>query len=309
MKRITIAIIGSGAVGGYYGARLAQHGHDVHFLLRSDFAAVKKDGWMVKSVDGDFVLHPNQFTAHEDVSTMPQADLIIIALKATANDVLPKLLPPLVKESTAVLTLQNGLGNEDVVANIVGADRVLGGLAFVCINRVGAGKVHHSDHGLIKVGDFARTTMDRPNWIEQMFGAANIACRAIDDLKKARWEKLVWNVPFNGLGTAMLMTTDQLIGSNAGLELVRGLMQEIITTAATQGITFPADLIEQKIDHTRTMGAYKTSMQVDRETGRPIELDAIFLQPRKVAQSSNVLTKHLDWVIKQLTIVQEATSK
>src|SRR5439155_20273424 len=95
-----IAIIGSGAVGGYYGARLAQHGHDVHFLLRSDYIAVRDRGWIIRSREGDFTLPPAGDHAHSSAATMPKVDLVVVTLKATANDQFPALIAPLLKEDT-----------------------------------------------------------------------------------------------------------------------------------------------------------------------------------------------------------------
>src|SRR4051794_37703518 len=148
-ERPTIAVVGAGALGGYYGARLAQHGHDVHFLLRGDYEAVRANGLAVRSCDGDFTLPAGQVHAHRDAARMPKADLVIVALKTTSNEQLEPLVRPLLKETSAVLTLQNGLGNEDRLAQLFGPARVLGGIAFVCINRVGPGAIDHLSHGLI----------------------------------------------------------------------------------------------------------------------------------------------------------------
>src|SRR5436309_5087308 len=101
-----IAIIGTGAVGAYYGGRLAQHGHDVHFLLRGDYQAVKNSGWDVRSCDGDFVLPADTVKAYDDPARMPEANLVIVTLKTTANDQFESLIAPLLKKETPILTLQ-----------------------------------------------------------------------------------------------------------------------------------------------------------------------------------------------------------
>src|SRR2546423_13939526 len=102
----SIAIVGAGAVGGYYGARLAQHGHDVHFLLRGDYDAVRRNGLVIESCDGDFRLTSDQVRVYDDPRRMPKADLVIVALKSTSNDQLDPLVRPLLNEDTAILTLQ-----------------------------------------------------------------------------------------------------------------------------------------------------------------------------------------------------------
>ncbi len=150
-----IAVVGSGAVGAYYGGRLAQHGHDVHFLVRSDYEAVKKNGWTIRSCDGDFVLPPASLNVYDEPEAMPRVDLVLVTLKTTSNDAYPQLIGPLLGDNTCILTIQNGLGNEDRLAELFGAQRVLGGMAFVCINRIAPGVIHHIEHGQVRLGEFA----------------------------------------------------------------------------------------------------------------------------------------------------------
>src|SRR4051794_3204865 len=111
-----IAILGAGAIGSYYGGRLAQHGCDVNFLLRSDYEHVRANGLTVRSIDGDFHLPAERLRVYNDPATLPPADLVIVTLKSTENHQFPRLIPPLLRDETAILTLQNGLGNEDELA-------------------------------------------------------------------------------------------------------------------------------------------------------------------------------------------------
>src|SRR5258706_10560342 len=108
-----IGVVGPGAVGSYYGAKLWRDGHEAHFLLRSDYEAVRRRGVKIKSVEGDFHANPRAARAPEEIGI---CDLVMIALKTTANDLFPQLLPPLVGGNTVVLTLQNGLGSEEELA-------------------------------------------------------------------------------------------------------------------------------------------------------------------------------------------------
>ena len=141
-----IAIVGCGALGSYYGARLVRSGNEVHFLLRSDYDTVRQNGVTVRSPEGDFQVQPKCAREPEEIGV---CELVIVALKTTANSVLPKLLPPLAGPETAVLTLQNGLGNEESIAALVGARNTLGGLCFVCLNRIAPGVILHVAHGAI----------------------------------------------------------------------------------------------------------------------------------------------------------------
>ncbi|MEA2734450.1 MAG: 2-dehydropantoate 2-reductase, partial [Humisphaera sp.] len=194
----SIAIIGAGALGGYYGGRLAHHGFNVHMLLRSDYDHVREHGLSVRSVSGDFRLPPDRFRVYNDPAAMPKADLVIVTLKSTENHEFQRLITPLLHEKTAILTLQNGLGNEDDLARLFGPQRVLGGIAFVCINRVAPGELRHTEAGFIRLGEFAGDVgrSERAERIVEMFNRSNVKAHVTDGpLRAARWAKLVWNIP------------------------------------------------------------------------------------------------------------------
>ena len=148
----SFAIIGTGAVGGYYGGLLQKSGLEVHFLLHSDYEYVKRNGLTVDSVNGDFQLP--QVNAYNDPQKMPRCDVVIVSLKTTANRNLKNILPHVVKAGGVVLTLQNGLGSDEEIASLIGPERVIGGLSFLCSNKVGPGHIRHVDYGLITLGEF-----------------------------------------------------------------------------------------------------------------------------------------------------------
>ncbi|MDB5320963.1 MAG: panE [Phycisphaerales bacterium] len=302
MQKPVIAIVGTGAVGAYYGGRLAQHGHDVHFLLRGDYQAVKQNGWTIRSCDGDFTLPPETVHAYDDPASMPKADLVIVTLKTTANDQFQPLIAPLLKERTSILTIQNGLGNEERLAELFGADRVLGGMAFVCINRIEPGVVHHIAEGTITLGEFRSAAGLRARGIAEMFQLSRIPCRVLDDLRYGRWEKLVWNIPFNGLSAVLNQTTDLLLGSPDGEALIRSLMEEVLDAARGAGADLPRSLVEAKIQQTRAMGAYKTSMHLDMLSGRAMEIEAIFGYPVQVAKQAGVAVPRLEMLYRMLKL-------
>src|SRR5204862_5558758 len=137
----------------------------------------------------------------------------------------------------------------------------LGGMAFVCINRVAPGVIQHTDHGVIRLGDFGRPSRsERALQIAAMFNASRVKCDVLDDLRFGRWQKLVWNIPFNGLGAALDLTTDRLVGTEDGLRLVRELMLEVVAAARGDGVHLPEALVQQQIGNTTSMGPYKSSM-------------------------------------------------
>jgi 2-dehydropantoate 2-reductase len=302
--RPAIAIVGAGALGGYYGARLAQHGHDVHFLFRGDYDVIRKNGLIVRSWNGDFTLRPGQIKAYCSPGDMPKADLVIVTLKTTSNEHVDALVRPLLKETTAILTLQNGLGNEDHLARLFGPARVLGGIAFVCINRVGPGVIEHTAHGLIRIGSFADGARDpRPAQVARLFTESQVRCETVENLLATRWMKLAWNIPFNGLGAVMDLTTDRLIATPSGESLVRTLISEVIAAAAADGVTLPPQTIDDQINPTRGMGPYRSSMQVDRHERRPLEVEAILGEPLRRAKAKGVAVPLLDAVYAMARVV------
>jgi 2-dehydropantoate 2-reductase len=302
---VKVAVVGCGAVGSYYGARLWRSGFETHFLLRADYAVVRERGVRIHSVEGDFTAHPVSAQRPEEIGP---CDWVLVALKTTANRELPRLIPPLVGPATSVVTLQNGLGNERGLAECVGRERVLGGLCFVCLNRVAPGVVRHTAHGKIDVGEYQRPPAARARELTTMLEAAGVPCLMVENLERARWEKLVWNVPFNGLGVAGIaghealftgclpdpavwgpcLATDRLLGEPRWEALVRELMREVILAAQAQGWNIPESFAEYQISRTRCMGAYRASTLIDYERGLPLELESLFEEPLRQAQARGV---------------------
>jgi 2-dehydropantoate 2-reductase len=305
-QRPLIAVVGAGAVGAYYGGRLAQHGHNLHLLLRSDYDAVRKYGWTVRSCHGDFKLTAESIGVYDDPSRMPKADLVLVTLKTTANDQFEPLITPLIKEGTSILTLQNGLGNEERLAELFGGHRVMGGMAFVCINRVEPAVIHHIAEGLVTMGEFGRPPGARVKSVAAMFESAQIPVRVVEDLAQGRWEKLIWNIPFNGLSAVLDQTTDLLLGSAGGDELVRAIMREVLAAAkGAADVELPQSLIESRIALTRGMGPYKTSSHLDMQAGRAMEIEAIFGYPLRRAEQAGVKTPLL-WALYRLLKLRDS---
>ncbi|MBT3192595.1 MAG: putative 2-dehydropantoate 2-reductase [Verrucomicrobia bacterium] len=287
----SFAIIGTGAVGGFYGARLHRAGRDVHFLLHGDYEHVRAHGLRIDSKEGDFTLPTVQ--AYRDASAMPACDVVIVALKTCANTILPKILPQVTRPGSCVVLLQNGLGAETYVSSIVPECHILGGLSFLCSNKVGPGHIHHLDYGRIALGHYRPGgkpggTTEQMRSIAAHFEAANIPISLIDDLTLARWMKLVWNIPFNGLTVALNTTTDRLIRNPDTLDLARALMQEVVAGAAALGRTIPNAFVEKMISDTVGMAPYRPSMKLDYDLGRPMETDSIYAEPLRQAEAAGV---------------------
>jgi 2-dehydropantoate 2-reductase len=309
-NKTKIAIVGCGALGSYYGGKLCQTSRDVHFLLRSDYEVVRENGVQIQSLNGDFHVRP---VAAQSPGEIGPCDLVIVALKSTANHCLGELLTPLVGKHTALLTLQNGLGNEAVLAELFPTQPVFGGMCFVCLNRTEPGVIHHIAHGKIVLGRHGGSPDELTASIAELIRSTGIPVDVSPDLEKAHWEKLVWNIPFNGLGVAgaagldailagqlktdqpigRCLATDALLDNGPWEQLVTELMDEVITTGRALGHDLSRGLGEHQRSRTRAMGAYRASTLIDFERGQPLELDALFTLPLGQAQTAGVPTPRL----------------
>jgi 2-dehydropantoate 2-reductase len=321
-RRRKIAVVGCGALGSFYGAGLVRAGHHVHFLLRSDYDHVRQHGVRVESPGGDFHVRP--FCANSPAA-IGICDLVLVGLKTTANRHLPDLLPPLIGPETVVVSMQNGLGNEEELSRLVSPRQVIGGLCFVCLNRVAPGFIRHMAHGLIVLGEFVPNNAGRLENLAQMFRDSGVPCQTTDNLGRARWEKLTWNIPFNGLGVAgaagldavlagrathgvvqPCLTTDLLISDHRWLRIVRELMFEVVSGAKAAGFNIPAEIVETQLERTRSMGPYKASTLLDFEHRIPLELHSMFLEPLARATAAGASMPWLERICSVLTDLEQS---
>ncbi len=322
MTRLKYAIIGTGAIGGYYGARLQQAGCEVHFLLRSDYQQVRENGLIIESIDGDFTL--GKVNAYSDPAQMPPVDVVIVALKTTHNNQLLTLLPAL-NPNGAILSLQNGLDIEASIAQRFeekATPTILGCLCFICANKVGPGHVRHLDYGQLLLGAYDPSnkpclTTPLMEEIAADFGRAHVPIETTEDLPMARWRKLVWNVPYNGLSVVLDATTEEMMVDCGVRSLITTLMNEVVSVANTWGQQhtvqgkreLPADLIPQMLTHTEEMAAYRTSMKIDYDEGRPLEIEAILGNPIRTAQALNVAVPTMVMLYQQLSFLDATNQK
>lgn len=305
-----IVVVGAGAVGSYYGGMLAHAGEDVRFLLRSDLAAVRERGLTIHT-RGETVALPSVPAFATTVEIGP-CDLVIIALKATANDALDALLPPLLHASTALVTLQNGLGNEDCLAARWGAERVLGALCFVCLNRTAPGVIEHLDHGSISIGEFRGGPQPRTHALAAAFRRAGIDSKVVENLLTERWRKLLWNIPFNGLAIAAGGATVADVLADDGLRATaRELMTEALDAAARLGHAIPVEFADHQIERSYSMGAYRASSLIDWQRGNPVEVEAIWGEPLRQGLAAGAAMPRLEFLyrlLRRLTAKEGAPS-
>ncbi|MDH6307782.1 2-dehydropantoate 2-reductase [Dysgonomonas sp. PFB1-18] len=298
------AVIGTGAIGGYYGGRLANSGQEVHFLFHSDYEYVKQYGLRVDSVDGDFYLPVvNTYKAAMD---MPKCDVVLVCLKSTNNYLLKDLLPPLLHKDTVVVLIQNGLGLEVDLHKDFPDLSIAGGLAFICSSKVGEGHIGHFDEGRLNLGSYSCADERLLEQISKDFIQAGVEVQVLQ-LDKARWMKLVWNIPYNGMTVVMNASTDQLM-SNPDMEiLLHEIMLEVIggaNSVADGRFTIPDSYADSILEMTRHMVPYSPSMKLDYDNKRPLEIEYIYSRPIEQARKSGFDMVRVSMLEKQLRFIQ-----
>ena len=283
----TFAIVGAGAVGSYYGGRLAAAGNDVSFLLRADYDAVKSNGLRVESIDGDFSLA--EVSCARTAEEIGPVDVVIVAWKATSNEFAEEVLTPLLHEETLILSMQNGLGNLEHFGSLFGMERMLGAMCFVCLNRIESGFIRHTGGGMITIGEALGGATDRLRDLAAIFEQAGIECRVSPDFVESQWRKLVWNVPFNGLCiTEGGIDTGVLLAMPDGEARVRELMREVQAVARALGYEIEDEFLEMQIERTYPMKDYRPSSMIDFVKGLPVEVEAIWGEPLLCARAAQV---------------------
>ncbi|CAG0933247.1 partial 2-dehydropantoate 2-reductase, partial [Rhodocyclaceae bacterium] len=181
------------------------------------------------------------------------------------------------------------------------------GVAFLCSNRGEPGEVHHLGSGRIILGEFLPRDRGRIEELAAMFTRAGVDCRTTDDLTRVRWEKLVWNIPFNGLCALVLQPVSLLLARDASRKLVREIMLEVIAVANAQGLATPIaeGYADSMLEFTDNMGEYRPSMQIDREEGRPLEIAAIFRTPLAYGARQGIPMPRVEMLA---TLLEQATS-
>jgi len=287
-QRPRIGIIGTGAIGGFYGLMLARAGFDVHFLLRSEFASVAKKGLQLNSaVHGALNLKPVQ--AYCNASDMPPCDWLLVGAKTTNNAELAPVIVKAAASGTKVVLLQNGLGVEEALRPLLPESlHLLGGLCFICVHRSAPGVVEHQSLGAVNLGYHSgpATAQEQQAIVEEgaaLFQAAGLDSTAMPNLEQARWQKLVWNVPYNGLSVLLNASTTALMSNADSRALIEAIMHEVVQGAAACGHQLPSGFAGKLLSTTDRMPDYLPSMYHDFIQNRPLELEAIYAKPLATA--------------------------
>lgn len=290
-EKMRYAVIGTGAIGGYYGARLAQSGQEMCFLLHRDYDYVKANGLQVDSCEGSFHLdHPLVYRSTQD---MPQCDVVLVCLKSINNHLLRDLLPPLLKADTLVVLIQNGIGVEQDVEAMFPGIQLAAGLAFICSAKTEPGRVNHQCYGQINLGNYSCRDERRVEQVVADFNAAGVTAGLVE-YHEARWKKAVWNMPFNGMTVALKTQTDLLLQHPATRQLIYEQMMEVIGAAQHLGVKNLDETFAQKmLEMTDVMTPYSPSMRLDYDFHRPMEIYYIYTRPIQIAREAGFMMPRL----------------
>lgn len=291
---MNVVVIGTGAVGGFYGSLLAQQGVSVSVVARTDYEHIRRHGIEVASPLGDRHFLPTE-VAQSPEELIRKPDYVFLCVKIVENADRVALLRGALGIDTAIVLIANGIDIEQEIADAYPEHELISGLAFICVTRTAPGRIWHQAYGRLVLGNFPRGASERVRNLCATFANSGIPCVASENITGARWQKCVWNAPFNslsvlsgGLRTADILATQE--------PLVRALMQEVRAVAAASGYGMPEDIVERNIDSTYRMAPYKTSMLVDFEAGRPMETEAILGNAVRAAKRAGVPVPHLDTV-------------
>ena len=296
-------IIGTGAIGGYYGAKLAHAGQEVHFLLHSDYEYVKQHGLQVDSCDGSF--HLDDVNAYQRPEDMPVCDVVLVCLKSVNNSKLLALLPPLLHDRTLVVLIQNGIGVEEDVQKMFPDVQLAAGLAFICSAKTQPGIVSHQCYGSINLADYSCRDEALIQTVVDEFREAGIETGLVE-YHEARWKKAVWNMPFNGMTVALHTQTDLLLKNKSTRQLIREQMMEVVTTAQHLGVkNIDESFVDKMIEMTDAMTPYSPSMRLDYDFHRSMEIYYIYSRPLEIAREADCRMPKLEMLEAELRFLED----
>lgn len=341
-KTTTIAIVGTGAVGGYYGARLWEAGYDVRFQMRGDnLQTSRKDGFKVTSIDGNIFIPPDQLKAYQDPNNeCDPVDWVIVALKSSSLQDIPKLVLPLCDPTrTRILAIMNGLIEDDLIqalknehaareggmsdvdegesAPLKCCAALYAGMALICSNKLAPGHVDHSYAGLLNGGlassDPSFSKDDNKQAFLDLWTPTSVQVDYEESVLAGRWRKCLWNLPFNGISVAMGgITVDKIVLDPALRQLAYQVMDETIaagnadlTKHGDQGDVFLCDDDKHRMmDLSDKMGPYRTSTMLDFVEGRPMEVKYLFTKPVERARSLEIPVPRLETLVAQIEALE-----
>jgi 2-dehydropantoate 2-reductase len=271
-----ILVMGTGAVGSFYGGKLARAGHDVAFVARGEnLRALRQNGLTVKSYQGDFRLE--RVHATDQPGEVGVCDLALVCVKSYDTVKAARSMRPAVGPNTITLSLQNGVENEEQLERELGRGNVMGGMAYIGAEVVSPGVVVHSVAGRIAFGERDGQRTPEAERLERVFRDAGIDVQLSSNITVTLWDKLIWNAAFNAICTLSHSIVGEVLTHRQTRALVRDTMLEVIAVARAQGLDLQESRADEHIENSQTpqMSGYATSMAHDLARGRRLEYDAL----------------------------------
>ena len=268
-----IAVMGAGAVGGYFGARLAAASNDVVFIARGrHLAALRREGLNLESPQGNLQIRDALFT--DDPTQVGVVDLVLFCVKSYDTDPTAANLASLIGDRTIILSLQNGVDNADKIAQRWGNERTLAGVVYVGSQLLRPGTIKHSSGGKIVLGELDGRVHETTQAVVRVLASAQISCEVSGAIQNIQWRKLLWNAPFCAISCLTHATVKEIVESDSLTKLALDCMTEVRAAAKTQAIDLDPALFDETLNFSKSLGDFKPSMLQDLEAGKPLEYEA-----------------------------------
>ena len=268
-----IAVMGTGAVGGYFGARLAAAFNDVAFLARGlHLTTMRQEGLRLESPQGNLQIRDAVFS--EDPAQVGAVDLVLFCVKSYDTDATAEKLAPLIGDRTVILSLQNGIDNADKIARRWGTQRTLAGVVYLGSQLLQPGKIKHSSGGKIVLGELDGGIRETTQAVEQTLALAQVQCEVNKEIQRTQWRKLLWNAPFCAISCLTHANVKEIVESDSLTKLALDCMTEVREAARAQAIDLDPALFEETLNFSKGLGDFKPSMLQDLEAGKPLEYEA-----------------------------------
>lgn len=268
-----IAVMGAGAVGCYFGAKLAAAGHQLVFIARGKhLEEMRRTGLKINSPNGDLRISNALFSDHP--GAFGTVDLVLFCVKSYDTERAAKALAPMLSNATWILSLQNGIDNPEKIARLWGVQRTLAGVVYIGAQIASPGVVLHSAGGKIVFGQSGGNNTAEADGIERTLSAAGINCAINENIETVQWTKLLWNAPFCAISSLARANMKEILESDTLTQLAIDCMKEVQAAAFTRGIDLPSALFEETIAFSRGLDTFKPSMLQDLEARKPLEYEA-----------------------------------
>lgn len=300
-----VLVVGTGAIGALYGGMLARAGAEVSVVCRSDHDAVVAGGYDIRTSWGDFVFRPAR-VLREAGEAQPAPDYVLLAVKTVRGLDRAALIRGAVGPHTTIVLVGNGIGIEQEIAEAFPSNELVSVLAFVAASRTGPAQVRHHALGRLAMGNYPRGASAATRTLAGLFVAAGVPCEVQTEIAASRWLKNLWNIAFNPISVlGGAMDTRAILAPAEGREFVARVMREAAAVAAANGHPIADHVIEDTIASTRAQSPYKTSMALDYEAGRPMEIEPILGNVVRSARAHGVAVPSLEALYALARMVEE----